>query len=213
MIQPCPLCLNESTVDFFSDQRRKYRRCDRCALVFVPTAYHISAEAERAEYDLHQNSAEDPGYRKFLSRVFKPVSKQIEPRSRGLDFGCGPGPTLSVMFSEAGHAMKIYDPFYAPDESVLNVEYDFVTATEVVEHFRNPAADWRRLFECVRPDGRLGIMTKMVIDQASFSNWHYKNDLTHVSFYSRATFRWLAKKRNAGIEFHGADVVLFANKA
>jgi len=32
----------------------------------------------------------------------------------GLDYGCGPGPTLSVMLREKGFKMADYDPFFKP---------------------------------------------------------------------------------------------------
>lgn len=175
----------------------------------MPPEYHLSLEEEKAEYDLHQNSPLDQGYRTFLGRLFEPIQARISPHSRGLDFGSGPGPTLSVMFEEAGHPMAIYDPFYAPDPSPLSTQYDFVTASEVVEHLRNPQEDLAQLCSCVRPGGLLGIMTKLALDSAAFAGWHYKNDRTHVSFFSRQTFTWLAQEWGANVSFVGKDVTLF----
>ena len=57
-------------------------------------------------------------------------------------------------------------------------------------------------------DGVLGIMTKLVIDRKAFSNWHYKNDLTHVCFFSHFTFEWLTQKYDAQLEIIDADVIL-----
>lgn len=105
--------------------------------------------------------------------------------------------------------MEIYDPFYAPDESVLEAQYDFVTATEVVEHFRKPANEFGRLWSLVKPGGVLGLMTKLALDRDAFSHWHYKNDPTHVAFYSRKTFQWLAQQFNAELSFIGDDVIVF----
>ena len=157
----------------------------------------------------HQNSPDDEGYRRFLGRMFDPMSQRIAPESVGLDFGCGPGPTLSVMFEEVNHAVEVYDPFFASDESVLDRTYDFVTATEVVEHFRRPKIDLQRMWNCVTPSGWLGVMTKLALDEAAFSKWHYKYDLTHVSFFARQTFEWLGREWGAEIEFVGSDVILF----
>lgn len=179
-----------------------------CDLVYVPPAYHLPARAEKAEYDLHQNSPQDTGYRRFLSRIFKPMRARLAPASHGLDFGCGPGPTLSVMFEEAGHDMTLYDPFYAPDAAALQQQYDFITASEVVEHLRRPQRELDRLWACLRGGGTLGIMTKLVLDRTAFSRWHYKNDLTHVCFWSRATFAWLAVRWRAKLHFAYKDVVL-----
>ena len=204
----CPLCGADAPF-FHRDKRREYFRCLRCELIFVPPDAHPLPAQEKAEYDLHDNRPDDPGYRRFLSRVFEPVRAELKPGARGLDFGSGPGPTLSVMFEEAGFPTTIYDPFYAPDRSVLDCAYDFVTATEVVEHLHHPARDLERLWSCVAPGGVLGLMTKMALDLDAFRVWHYKNDLTHVVFFSRHTFKWLGEGWQAPPSFHAADVVLF----
>jgi len=174
----------------------------------VPSAQFISPEQEKSEYDLHQNHPDDQGYRRFLSRLFIPLKEKIRPGARGLDFGSGPGPTLSLMFEECGHSMHIYDYFYANDISVLQQTYDFITASETVEHLHNPRSELDRLWTILKPGGYLGIMTKLVIDREAFCNWHYKNDLTHVCFFSTNTINWLSKLWNANVEFIGDDVIL-----
>jgi hypothetical protein len=205
----CPLCRRRDCAPFFEDSRRSYYRCSNCALVFVPPAQRLDARAEKAEYDLHRNCPEDAGYRRFLGRLFEPMCQRLPTGSVGLDFGSGPGPTLSVMFEEAGYPMHIYDAFYAPDRSVFERTYDFITATEVVEHLHDPGGELARLWSALRPGGLLGLMTKQVIDRKAFSRWHYKNDPTHVCFFSRTTFQWLARQWGAGLTFEGSDVVIF----
>ncbi len=140
------------------------------------------------------------------------MRKQLVPESRGLDFGCGPGPTLSRMFEEAGFPMSLHDPFYANKPSTLEKEYDFITASEVVEHLHNPRKELERLWQCLRPGGLLGIMTKLVFDRQAFQHWHYKNDHTHVHFFSRSTFEWLAEQWQAALTFAGKDVILLGKK-
>lgn len=206
---PCPLCREAVTESLWRDSRREYQQCPDCRLIFVPAKYHLSPAEEKAVYDHHENSPDDSRYRNFLKRILDPVAQRITPNSRGLDFGSGPGPTLSVMFTEAGHVMEIYDPYYSADASPLNQDYDFVTASEVVEHFCDPQTDLNRMWDCVCPGGVLGIMTKMARDLAAFRNWHYKNDPTHVSFFLRETFAWLAGHWGAELIIAGEDVVLF----
>lgn len=208
-VSRCPLCHQAQGEPFFQDAVRVYLRCPLCHLVFVPPAYFLSPEEEKAEYDLHENSADDPGYRRFLGRLFVPLDARLGRHSVGLDFGSGPGPTLSVMFEEVGHTMAIYDPFYAPDAQVLADRYDFVTATEVVEHLHHPKEELSRLWGCLRPGGWLGIMTKRVLDAEAFATWHYKNDRTHVCFFAAETFEWLAHHWEAELVIVGKDVVLF----
>ena len=204
----CPLCDNEAS-GFLEDRRRHYYRCRRCQLVFVQEQDFPSPAEERAIFDLHENSPDDVGYRKFLSRLCDPLTARLAPGSQGLDFGCGPGPALPVMLGERGYPMERYDPYFAPDRSVLNRQYDFVTATEVVEHFHNPGEDWDQLWSCVKPGGLLGIMTKLVIDRQAFSHWHYKDDETHVCFYSHETLAWISKRLDAELSVLGKDVFIF----
>ncbi|MBD3898277.1 class I SAM-dependent methyltransferase [Halomonas sp. ML-15] len=209
----CPLCAGADCTHYHRDARRVYLQCPRCALIFVPSAFHLGPAEERAVYDQHQNSPQDAGYRRFLSRLFTPLSAKLSPGACGLDFGSGPGPTLSVMFEEAGHSMAIYDPYYAPDTAVLADAYDFITATEVVEHLSAPGHELARLVGLLRPGGWLGLMTKRPTSHATFVHWHYILDPTHVSFYSDATFTWLAEHLGMQVEFPADDVVLLHKSA
>ena len=204
----CPLCQSNHTHHYFEDKRRQYLECAKCALVFVNPDQRLDAQAEKAHYDLHENDPSDEGYRRFLSRMADPICQRVAPHSQGLDFGCGPGPTLSLMLQEQGHTMKLYDIYYHPNMEVLNQQYDFVTATEVIEHLYHPDKVWQLWLNLVKPGGWLGVMTKMVIDVEAFATWHYKNDLTHVIFFSRATFEYLAERDQLELEFVGKDVIL-----
>jgi hypothetical protein len=204
----CPICSSLDVVPFFEDKRRTYLRCCDCKLVFVPKRYWLSTEDEKAIYDLHENDAKDQGYRQFLSRLSRPLLERLAPKQRGLDFGCGPGPTLSSLFEEQSHQVDLYDPFYFNDTSVFSRCYDFICSTEVVEHLRDPNKEWTTLFKILNQGGWLGIMTKLVIDKQAFSRWHYIHDMTHICFYSRETFDYLAQRFNAELHFIANDVVL-----
>ena len=65
--------------------------------------------------------------------------------------------------------------------------------------------------KCVSCDGDLeaGEMTKRVRDHASFIDWHYKHDPTHINFYSEATFEWIAQAYQWQLEIIDNDVVFF----
>jgi SAM-dependent methyltransferase len=182
-------------------------RCEQCKLVFVPSQYWLDPEEEKARYDLHENDPNDEGYRRFLGHLFEPLHARLEPLSQGLDFGSGPGPTLSLMLEEVGHLMDLYDPFYADHPEVFEQSYDFITATEVIEHLHDPWTEIQRLWKLLRFGGYLAIMTQLVIDKQAFSTWHYKDDHTHVAFYSEPTFRWIAQQLNAPLTFLPKNVI------
>ncbi len=207
-MQICPLCVSDEAVFYFEDGKRPFHHCPICSLVFVLPDYFLSAKVEKSIYDLHENDPADLGYRRFLDRLFLPMQERLSPNSLGLDFGSGPGPTLSLMFEEAGHRMVIYDPFYAPQTAVFSQTYDFITASEVVEHLYKPKQELNRLWSLLRVGGTLGIMSKLVIGQPAFAKWHYKNDMTHVCFFSRETFIWLAAQWQANLTFLHKDVIL-----
>jgi len=205
----CPLCLMAEGKTFYKGRRRDYFRCPVCYLVYVLPHQFLTQIEEKTEYDRHENALYDPHYRDFLSRIFDPLSQRLVPNSSGLDFGSGPEPALAMMFEEAGHCMQTYDIFYAPEKNRLQAYYDFITASEVVEHLHHPQQELDRLWSCLKPNGLLAIMTKRVIDQQAFSRWHYKNDPTHVCFYSIETFQWLADFWGATMTIVGKDVVIF----
>lgn len=210
--EPCPLCGCDDVTAFFEDRARCYLRCLFCRLVFVPQLYWLKREDEKAIYDLHENDVEDLGYRHFLSRLSVPLLEKLDGKQRGLDFGCGPGPTLSGMLEEHGHHVDLYDPFYYNDPGVFKKKYDFICATEVVEHLREPQREWAALFTMLKPGGWLGIMTKLVRDKHAFSTWHYIRDKTHISFYSQSCMLYLAAHFNAELTFPASDVILFNRK-
>ncbi len=208
----CPLCKGLDWCRFFQDDVRDYYQCTDCRLVFVPPEQFLCVEAEKDRYDLHRNSPEDAGYRAYLSRLLNPVLERLAPASRGLDFGCGPEAVLAALFSNAGHVVDTFDVFYRPDAAVFNTRYDFITASEVAEHLRDPGQELERLWQCLKPGGILGIMTQWIVPAEAFSRWHYRNDRTHICFYSKETFAWLAQKWGATTVFPERDVVLFLKK-
>ncbi len=187
----------------------EYRECQRCSLVFVLPDHRLDEASEKERYDLHTNSSDDPNYRKFLSKVHVPVCDRVKEGAFGLDFGSGPGPTLSKMFEESGYKMRIYDHFYARDEEALELKYDFITSTEVIEHLYDPFTVLDRLWNMVNEGGLLSLLTQPYPDKSEFDAWYYKNDPTHVCFFSPDTMHWLEQKWNASLEIIGKDVFVF----
>jgi 2-polyprenyl-3-methyl-5-hydroxy-6-metoxy-1,4-benzoquinol methylase len=80
----------------------------------------------------------------------------------------------------------------------------------VIEHVSRPNEVWSLLSDLLLPGGLLAVMTKRVATSERFKNWHYKNDRTHICFYSEATFEWLSSQLELEYEVVGDDVVLFS---
>lgn len=204
----CPVCGSPGAAALLADARGRYWACATCEARFLDPADLPSPQLERETYALHRNDVDDPAYRKFLSRLAEPLLERVAPGAEGLDFGCGPGPALAAMLTEAGRPTALYDPFFHPDETALRRSYDFVVCTETAEHFHRPAESFALMFGLVRPGGWLGLTTIFQTEDAAFARWRYRADPTHVVFYRERTLRWIAARRGWSCEIPRKDVAL-----
>ncbi|TVQ30156.1 MAG: class I SAM-dependent methyltransferase [Wenzhouxiangella sp.] len=204
----CPVCLGNQARWFQDVDLRRYWRCERCQATFLDPDQLPDRATEKSEYDRHQNDPHDSGYRRFLGRLTEALLTRLAPGSEGLDYGCGPGPALARMMTEAGHKMAVYDPIYAPDRRALDKRYDFITCTETAEHFHHAYREFERLNTLVKPGGWLALMTRFQTDDDRFANWHYRRDPTHVVFYRPETFDWLGQHWSWEVEIMTPDRVL-----
>ena len=116
-------------------------------------------------------------------------------------------PALVKSVAKAGHEVAVYDPYFAPDDGVLDARYDFITCTETAEHFHRPGEEFARLASMLKPGGVLAVMTMFQTDDARFEAWHYRLDPTHVVFYRPETFAVLADRLGLECEMVSRDVV------
>lgn len=203
----CMLCASDDNEFFFKDKFRAYRRCNVCSIIFVPISFHVSIKEEKVRYEKHNNNPHNIGYRQFLERITVSIKSRFAEGADGLDFGCGPTPLLADLLADDGFEMEVYDPFYAADKSVLENKYDFIVSTEVFEHLNNPLQEFRKLFSILKDNGILAVMTRLYNDSMDFKTWHYKNDRTHICFYTVETFDWLAK--NLGVKYTQIESDIF----
>ncbi|NBX77490.1 MAG: class I SAM-dependent methyltransferase [Proteobacteria bacterium] len=189
--QKCPLC---SKLGFFSqvtNLKRVFHRCPSCDLLFVDPSQILSQEEEKKRYESHNNDIEDIRYQDFLRPLFRVILEAVPKNSKGLDFGAGPGPALSEMLKKKDFEIELYDPFFWPNENALNTQYDFVFASEVVEHFSNPNREFRLLRSLLKPKGKLFLMTLLYGPEIDLTQWYYLKDPTHICAYSKNTFNWI----------------------
>jgi len=210
----CPLCESVDTQFFWEKVdrrfgRREYWECNNCFLAYLLAECRLNSIFEKSKYDEHNNSAEDKGYVDFLNRLIIPMSKCLLKGLEGLDFGSGPGPTSCILFKALGFEVKNYDPYYCKDPEVLNQKFDFISCSEVVEHFYNPKKEFELMFSLLKEKGLLGIMTSFRDPKKDFSKWWYHIDPTHVCFYQKETFAYIAKKMNAALDLSNKNVALF----
>jgi 2-polyprenyl-3-methyl-5-hydroxy-6-metoxy-1,4-benzoquinol methylase len=187
--------------------------CSHCGLVFKNPLCHWTTTQDLKRYSTHNNNEQDQGYIDFLNCLVNPLATFLPEKFEALDFGCGPGPILSILLKEKGGVVENYDPIFYPNLEALERTYDVVTSSEVVEHFKSPEKDWELLISLVQPNGLLAIMTLLISDNIDYKSWWYKNDPTHVVFYREETLVYLAKRFYLEIIFNDSkSVIIFRKK-
>lgn len=209
----CRVCLRNSLAPFLQKDSLNYLRCSQCQVTLVSVTQLPSHQTQLQKYQQHENDPLDARYREFLNRLAAPLLAVLPPNQVGLDFGCGPGPALADMLSQAGHSMRLYDPFFFPDAAVLDQKFDFVTCTEVAEHFHQPHAEFTRMVALLKPGGLLALMTSFQNDDSRFADWHYRRDPTHVTFYRQETFHFIAGDFGLICEIPCKNVVFLRKKS
>ncbi|MFO7656607.1 MAG: class I SAM-dependent methyltransferase [Bacteroidales bacterium] len=152
----------------------------------------MSAKSEKKRYLTHNNGIQYKGYVDFLNQAIEPALPLLNKDMQGLDFGCGPTPTLSVILEQQGYKCDNYDPLFFP--GLPEKKYDFIFATECFEHFFFPAKEIQLIKNLLKPGGILTIMTETWKSDEAFASWYYAKDSTHVSFFHNHTFGFIAEK-------------------
>jgi len=171
-----------------------YYDCNTCHAIVKDDQYYLSADEEKAEYEIHNNDVNDIRYQNFTRPITDYVLDEFLPQHHGLDFGSGTGPVISSILMKEGYDIVQYDPFFAPKQNVFDKQYDYIVSCEVFEHFYKPKMEIARLRSLLKANGMLLIMTLLYNDQIDFNTWHYRNDLTHVFIYRKETIEYIANE-------------------
>jgi len=196
----CPLCQSQGKPFYNHD----FQKCTWCESIFRCPELFISVEKEKARYEEHNNDILDIKYQKFVSPIVENILKNHSNIESGLDFWAWTWPVISYLLEQKWYSTKLYDPFFHNNLESLEQKYDFIIACEVVEHFHNPKKEFELLYNLLKPGGKLYIMTNIFTPEINFWNWYYKNDKTHVFFYSHKAFDYIKNKwswKNYSIEW------------
>lgn len=186
----CILC-RAPTKAFYSINSREYVECHNCGGIQLSPDFYIKSHAEKARYLTHNNDVKDPRYQKFVLPITSRILQDFSAENKGLDYGCGTGPVAATELEKRGFEVALYDPFFHPDTKVLNKTYDFIICCEVMEHFFLPAQEFSNLAERLNPGGKLYCKTSLYSPAINFKKWYYKDDPTHVFFYTEKSLQWI----------------------
>ncbi|GHC54312.1 methyltransferase [Ulvibacter litoralis] len=180
-----------------------------CDLVFKHSSHFPSTEAEKKRYLQHQNDVNDTNYQDFVAPIVTRIFQQQPQTAIGLDFGAGPGPVIAKLLKDKGYSITLYDPFFYPEKESLHATYDFIICSEVMEHFSSPNKEFKLLRNLLKPNGKLYCMTQLLPKKENFGNWYYKNDSTHVVFYSERNLTWIKEHMDFSSLTVEGNVVVF----
>ncbi|MFP4478282.1 MAG: methyltransferase domain-containing protein [Candidatus Izemoplasmatales bacterium] len=207
----CRLC--HAKMNFFSRTRnRDYYRCPNCDSIQLDEDQLLSPLKEKNRYDTHNNDIFDLGYQKFVSPITDYILNHFKKTDLGLDFGAGPGPVISKILIDNHYHIKQYDPHYHPNQELLKDQYDYIIACEVIEHFYQPKEEFERLKKLLKENGAWVFMTDLYDDSIDFNQWYYKNDETHVIFYTTKTLEYIKEVYHFNDLMVDKRLIVFSNK-
>lgn len=189
----CTLCSSVETRTIFEIEKRRFVECSNCDLLFCSPARTISVQEEIERYLAHENCFTNQGYVQHLERLVLRLVPHLAEGSRGIDFGCGHTPVLSMLFEQNGFIMENYDPFFKIAPTNPETKYDFLSCSEVVEHFESPRSEFMYMKSLVKPKGFMAVMTNLREGERRVPSWWYLKDPTHTCFYSAATFKYISQ--------------------
>ncbi len=201
----CTLCntpLNIKADDY-------YFICSTCGAYVKDKQYYLSLAREKSRYEEHNNDVNDSGYQEFTAPITETISESFDAAHLGLDYGCGSGPVISKVLSDKGYRVKLYDPYFYPDDDYVNHSYDYIFSCEAFEHFHNPKQEIEKLLGLLKPNGKLIIMTHLYDESKDFKTWYYRNDPTHIFIYTEKTARYLKEKYKLKIEKLNERLIVF----
>ena len=180
-----------------------YFRCDHCSWIALTLDKRLDKHAEKAHYALHENTMENQGYVAMFETFLAFIDTHAENYHHVLEYGCGPGPVLAQLLEQKHKHVTCHDPYFMPNPQWETRHYDVITCTEVFEHLAHPFDVLASLRQRLAPQGHLALMTHFHYDDPTrFKTWFYKQDPTHIGFFTPKTFEIMAAKLGLHVKAH-----------
>lgn len=191
----CKICKTETKCIDDIKLEKQYCICDNCETIWLYSDFFINEVKEKMQYENHNNTFESPGYVKMFEDFLNFFWQDLPQNCHNiLDFGSGPGPVLAEILKQKKLNVDCYDKFYQPKKIYENQIYDLITSTEVFEHLQDPLETLKLFKTHLAPGGLIAIMTLFhKNDTATFLDWWYRRDPTHITFYTPRSFEVLAQ--------------------
>lgn len=207
----CPLCNSSSISVFSEDKKRTYFKCLNCSFVFVDRDALLSLKEEKDRYDLHDNTISNKGYVNYLTSVVKLIDTVYEKDFSILDYGSGENAVLSTLLKQSGKSCCSYDPVYNIGMDCLDLTFDIIVLCEVIEHLHDIDKEMVLIESLLKEKGILIIRTEFVNNNVDFDKWWYKEDPTHINFFSSESMDVLANKYELSVEHKNPPFIILKN--
>lgn len=202
----CPLCYNLQTQTCFQDKKRSFHLCTVCQLVFADAQSHLPPKHKNGN-----STSIDKKQKKhtlFLTEFIKQLSTEQGQSLLGLNYGRQIPKETCFLIEQSGHEIAQFDPICSTSAQALTNDYDFISCYQSLEHFSSPAREWMQFSTRLKPNGWLGISTRLLANIEAFAKWHHKNNHLHVCFYQNATFDYLAEHYGFELKFATEELIL-----
>lgn len=206
----CRICETDSS--FFYGDVRSFYKCPSCALIFTnETADNAAAEKH---YKSQWNNADDDFWKQQVDALVGVIQKYKMPMGRLLDFGSGSG-EITKEFQRRGIEAEPLDPMInglLKDQN-YSYKFDVVVGVEVIEHLPNMWEELKEIENHLSHDGIMLFTTNITEPFINSSNevdvfkaWWYKDDPTHVSFFSNKSIFRLAEIMHYTADIYGTQL-------
>jgi 2-polyprenyl-3-methyl-5-hydroxy-6-metoxy-1,4-benzoquinol methylase len=221
----CSLCGSDRTVPAFEKSGQKYRRCDRCALLFAPERTNANFQSSIDDFEpaYLQYLDESPVDALNLNDVIRWIESYVDLRNpdvRLLDVGAGSGKLVRRLQNTRQCAVRgiepsttLFDNYKLADLGIEPVTvpelaarglppFDVVTVLDVVEHVPGAAEFLGALARVSKPGGFVFLSTPDaggVLAHVLGRHWHHCNAY-HFSLYGQRAIAEAARR-------HGFETV------
>lgn len=193
MSNSCPICESVQLTSADLSSKGCFFGCQVCEYIFKDPSQRLGLSEERNRYLAHNNDISDSRYINYLMKTFDKVRPNLKGHETVIDYGCGPTQGLKQALNKTNFKVLSFDPIFFPDTFDESIRVDAIFCSEAIEHSFLPIQVFEYWNKILGPSGIITLRTAFHPGIKNLKDWWYLDDLTHVGFFNRETFHWIAE--------------------